>query len=56
MTDIERLERRVTELEECFEAQTCVINFLLETCVNPEFIAKLDKLAKYGKGKKKASE
>lgn len=56
MMDIERLERRVRELEECFEAQTGVINFLLETCVDPEFISKLDKLAKYGKGKKKASE
>lgn len=48
MTKLEKLEKRVSELEAAFEAQAGVVNYLLETCFAPEFIAKLDKLAKKG--------
>lgn len=51
MTNLQQLEKRVSRLEAVIETQNYVMNHLMETIYEPEFIKKLDKLAEYGNGK-----
>lgn len=49
MERIEQLENRVAQLEDLVGALTTVVNKLLEDIYEPEFMEKIDKLARYGK-------
>ena len=49
MEKIEQLENRVSQLEDIVGALTVVVNTLLDDVYEPEFIEKVDKLARYGK-------
>ena len=53
MSELEliQLQARVDELEEKVDAVLNVLNDLIELIYEPSFVKKLDKLAKYGKGK-----
>lgn len=53
MSELEliQLEARVDELEEKVDAVLNVLNDLIELIYEPSYVKKLDKLAKYGKGK-----
>ena len=49
MGKVEELENRVAQLEDIVGALTVVVNTLMEDVYEPEFIEKVDKLARYGK-------
>ena len=53
MSELEliQLQARVDELEEKVDAVLNVLNDLIELIYEPSYVKKLDKLAKYGKGK-----
>lgn len=49
MDKITSLEKRVGVLEEIVGSLTVVVNKLMEDIYEPEFMEKIDKLARYGK-------
>ena len=44
----DELEKRLDRLEKAFDALVDTVNKLMEDIYEPDFIAKLDKLAEYG--------
>ena len=53
MTKIESLEKRVSELEEIVGAAVVVVNELVEKLYEPQFLNKIDKIAKLKENGKK---
>ena len=49
MDKVTSLEKRVEVLEEIVGSLTVVVNKLMEDIYEPEFMEKIDKLARYGK-------
>ena len=51
MSEIERMEKRISALEDTVRALTSVVNMLIDDVFEPEFVKKIDNLVDYGKEK-----